>query len=104
MKISLIGTGRVASYLFPKLWKAGIEVHQVVATDINKARNLTHGTSAQALVDIDLLKNNVDLVLICVQDDFIAHVSSQIPALDSTASGSASRSPELFPRTWSTLR
>lgn len=82
MKISLIGTGRVASYLFPKLLTAGIEVKQVVATDVNKALNLTKGSPAQALVDVDLLKNEVDLVLVCVQDDYIAHVSSQIPEGD----------------------
>ena len=80
MRISLIGSGRVATHLAQVLTHAH-QIVQVYSPQLAHAQLLADLVSAQAISSYDELDATVDLVVIAVSDQAIAHVIADISAL-----------------------
>ncbi len=79
MKISIIGAGNVAWHLVKALEKADVAISEVYARDIHKALALTETLySAVAVNSLDFSKSHSSVFFICVSDDAIASVFSQL--------------------------
>jgi predicted short-subunit dehydrogenase-like oxidoreductase (DUF2520 family) len=78
MKISIIGTGKVAFHLGKRLKEQGFEMVEIIGRDAEKAAGLaalfgTHWTS-----DFDKINSKCDLYIIAVSDDAIEKVAAQL--------------------------
>lgn len=71
MRITLIGTGRVAHHLATAL-SAQHEVVQIFSRSLAKAETLAQIVQAQAIDDLSLLNSNIDLAIIAISDGAIA--------------------------------
>ncbi|WP_273776855.1 Rossmann-like and DUF2520 domain-containing protein [Acinetobacter sp. GSS19] len=77
MKISIIGTGRVAHHLAQKLNLVGQTIVQIYGRDLVKAQALADRVAAQGITDYASLQS-VDLVVIAVSDSAIADVIDKV--------------------------
>lgn len=79
MKISIIGAGNVAWHLAKALEKVDMAISEVYARDIRKALALTETLySAVAVNSLDFSKSPSTVFFICVSDDAIEEVVSQL--------------------------
>lgn len=78
-RISIIGSGNVASNLGPALLDAGHEIVQVVGRNATTVAPLALELGAEAVTDVARMDPDVQVILIAVQDDAIAHVADLIP-------------------------
>lgn len=78
MKIVLLGSGNVATHLAKALKAAGENVIQVYSPNLDHARALADLIGAEALNDLNGLKQNADLYLISVKDDAIETVAKSL--------------------------
>jgi predicted short-subunit dehydrogenase-like oxidoreductase (DUF2520 family) len=75
MKISIVGSGNLASHLIPRLIEKGIKVQQIFSRNAKTAKSLSRKYKiefASTLNDIDL---NVDIILLCVSDTSIRTIT-----------------------------
>lgn len=79
MKVSLLGTGNVASWLVFALKRAGIPIHQIYGRNLQKCQNLASYCGAEAIDDLSELKENSDLYIFSLKDDAYEAVISSIP-------------------------
>ena len=79
MKVSLLGTGNVASWLMFALKKAGIPIRQIYGRNLQKCQNLAESCGAEAITDLSKLKENSDLYIFSLKDDAYQEVISSIP-------------------------
>ena len=79
MKVSLLGTGNVASWLVFALKKAGISIQQIYGRNLKKCQILASTCGAEAINDLSKLKNNSDLYIFSLKDDAYQEVISSIP-------------------------
>ncbi|KXZ63006.1 L-aspartate dehydrogenase [Acinetobacter venetianus] len=96
MRITLIGTGRVANHLALVLAKKH-RIVQVFSRDKQNAQNLADRVNAEAINQIEQLNRQTDLVIIAVSDqaisELIKNVSQYVPdSLIVHTSGSTSLS------------
>ena len=78
MKISLIGSGNVATVLGRLLKQKNFIVNEVVSRDKTHALYLAKELDAIAIDDIKALSKNSDVYIIAVNDDAIEAVSNQL--------------------------
>jgi len=78
-RVSIIGTGNVATHLAIALHRGGIGIHQVFGRNTDNLKSLASKVSAKpifSLLEIDTV--NVDAILIAVKDDVIEDVANQL--------------------------
>lgn len=79
MKISIIGTGNVATILGMELKKAGHEIVSVFGRQFNKTANLAVRLHAAAIHEInECIPYKADIILIAVNDGTIKSISDQL--------------------------
>jgi len=81
-KISIIGTGKVATHLSKALYKAGYDIHQVYGRDENKVKNLAVLCEAMPISSLSTLDHEADIYIVCIADDAVGSVISQINVND----------------------
>jgi len=75
MKISIVGSGNLASHIIPRLIEKGIKVQQIFSRNATTAKSLSRKHKidfAPTLNDIEL---NVDMILLCVSDSSIRTIT-----------------------------
>lgn len=77
-KISILGTGNVAWHLAHALDAARHTIVQVWGRDLNKAKQLAQPFNAQAISNLNQLEEDIDVLLLCISDDAIAQIASQL--------------------------
>lgn len=75
-KVSIIGSGRVATHLVDVL-KAHVQIHQIYSRTFSHAQHLAHKVQAQAIDTLAHL-NAVDVLLVAVSDTEIETVAHQL--------------------------
>lgn len=78
MKIVLLGSGNVATHLAKALKAKGEDVVQVYSPNLNNAKLLADLIVAEAVNDLNEVKQNADLYIISVKDDVIETVSRSL--------------------------
>lgn len=77
-KISIIGAGNVAWHLAKALDAAGHTLFEVYSRNSNHAAQLAQPYRAFAVNELRLLKDDIDILLVCVSDDGIKEVAEQL--------------------------
>ena len=78
MKISIIGTGNVATVLSKLMFAKNHSILQVYGRNIDSATVLANEVNAQAISILDELNNNADIYLIAIADKSIENLCKQI--------------------------
>lgn len=81
-KITIIGSGNVATHLASAFFKKGFEIVQVFSRNIENATVLANSVEAEAIDDLGLLNNSSDLYIISVSDSAINDVLAKMPNVD----------------------
>lgn len=68
----------MAWHLAHELDAAHHKIKQVYSRNINSAKDLAHPFLADAIDDLALLKDDIDVLLLCVSDDAIAQIATQL--------------------------
>jgi predicted short-subunit dehydrogenase-like oxidoreductase (DUF2520 family) len=71
MKISIVGSGNLASHIIPRLLDKGINVQQLFSRNHKTGKSLSKKHKLNFVEDISLFDLNVDVVLLCVSDSSI---------------------------------
>jgi predicted short-subunit dehydrogenase-like oxidoreductase (DUF2520 family) len=78
MRISLIGSGNVATHMGAALKNAGHRIVQIWSRNDENAALAAYYLDAEAIGDLESLHQETDLVIIAVKDDAILHVASAL--------------------------
>ncbi|RYE11721.1 MAG: DUF2520 domain-containing protein [Sphingobacteriaceae bacterium] len=78
MRITLIGSGNVATHLGAALKNAGHKIVQVWSRNLQHAALLAYHVKAEPVNQFEQLSADTDLVIICVKDDALEEVASFI--------------------------
>ncbi len=78
MKISIIGTGNLATHLSEACARDGVQVAQVWGRDAGKAAAVAAISGAVAISNFGELDQKVDLILLAVADDAIGSLSRSL--------------------------
>lgn len=79
MKISFIGSGRVATHLATALHQLGHQIQQIYSPNLTHAQQLATQVKAHAVSDLLQIDTEIDLLIIAVKDQAIAQVAEQLP-------------------------
>ncbi|WP_111892683.1 Rossmann-like and DUF2520 domain-containing protein [Acinetobacter sp. MB5] len=79
MKISFIGSGRVATQLVTALHKLGHQIQHIYSPNLSHAQQLATQVAAHAVNDLLQIDAEIDLLIIAVKDQAIAQVAEQLP-------------------------
>jgi predicted short-subunit dehydrogenase-like oxidoreductase (DUF2520 family) len=71
LKISIIGSGNIATYFATSFYNAGCTIHQIVSEKVNRASALAAKVNAQVVVDLLGLDPDIDALIIAIPDDDI---------------------------------
>lgn len=77
MRISFIGSGRVASHL-AQVFAQQHDIVQIMSPTLANAQKLAEKTNAQAIDTYDQIEENIDLCVIAVSDQVIAQCIEQL--------------------------
>lgn len=77
MRISIVGSGRVATH-FAKALSKQHHIVQIYSRDLNNAQRLAQQVSAQAIDAVHCIEPAIDLLIIAVSDQAIAQVIQTI--------------------------
>ncbi len=78
MRITIIGSGNVATHLAAAFKNAGHRIVQVYSRNIHNAALLAYHVSAEAIDDLGLINRETDLFLISVKDDAIPSIAQAL--------------------------
>jgi len=78
MRITLIGSGNVATHLAAAFKNAGHQIIQVYSPNYQNSALLAYHVSAEAIDDLDKLNTDTDIFVIAVKDDAIADISKKL--------------------------
>ncbi|MDB5142824.1 MAG: oxidoreductase [Mucilaginibacter sp.] len=78
MRITIIGSGNVATHLAAAFKNAGHAIVQVYSRDLQNASLLAYHVRAEAIDDLDRINPETDLFMIAVKDDAIETVASAV--------------------------
>jgi predicted short-subunit dehydrogenase-like oxidoreductase (DUF2520 family) len=78
MRITIIGSGNVATHLAAAFKNAGHNIVQVYSRDIHNASLLAYHVRAEAIDNLDLVNPETDLFVIAVKDDAIEAIASML--------------------------
>jgi hypothetical protein len=73
MRVTLVGSGNVATVLGRKLVQSGHIIHQVISQNFDHAKHLANELSAEAVKEAD---DNSDICIVAVSDDALQNISS----------------------------
>ncbi|PJJ79487.1 Rossmann-like and DUF2520 domain-containing protein [Mucilaginibacter auburnensis] len=82
MRISIIGSGNVATHMAAALKNAGHNIVQVYSRDMQNAALLAYHVKADAINDLQNISPETDLFIIAVKDDAIGRVAEQLAVYD----------------------
>ncbi len=74
-KVAIIGAGNVGYHLAKRLYDCGHTITQVFSRGLEKADILAREVDAQAIHQLDKIKNNADIYLVAVKDEGIKPVA-----------------------------
>ncbi len=75
--VALVGTGNIAWHLGSAFVKSGIKINEVYGRNANKSEEFARLFEAECVNEISLLRST--FVIVCVSDDVIETLISQIP-------------------------
>lgn len=78
MRITLIGSGNVATHMGAALKNAGHQIIQVYSRDLQHASLLAYHVKAEAIDDLQQINPRTDLFIISVKDDAIERLAEQL--------------------------
>jgi predicted short-subunit dehydrogenase-like oxidoreductase (DUF2520 family) len=78
MRITLLGSGNVATHLGAAFKNAGHRIVQVYSRDAHNAALLAYHISAEAIDNLDNIDPNTDVFIIAVIDDAIAGIAQEL--------------------------
>jgi len=78
MRITIIGSGNVATHLAAAFKNAGHRIVQVYSRDMQHAALLAYHVKADAIDDLKQVDPETDLFVIAVKDDAIATIANQL--------------------------
>ncbi len=79
MKVSIIGSGNVASHIAKALHHQKVVVQSIWSRHFENAKDLAHKVDAKAVAIIpEIINDGSDLVIISVKDDVIAELAQQL--------------------------
>ncbi|HEY8783714.1 MAG TPA: DUF2520 domain-containing protein [Mucilaginibacter sp.] len=78
MRISIIGSGNVATHLAAAFKNAGHRIAQVYSRDMHNAALLAYHVGAEAIDDLTHINPETDLFIISVKDDAIALMAQEL--------------------------
>lgn len=79
MRISFIGSGNVATHLAKAFYKANHQIVQIFSRKQENAEILAKQVNAHPIHSLNRLDTKVDLVFICVPDQYITETSLLLP-------------------------
>ncbi|TWR29046.1 DUF2520 domain-containing protein [Mucilaginibacter pallidiroseus] len=82
MRITLIGSGNVATHLGAALKNAGHRIAQVYSPTMQNAALLAYHLGADAIDNLQQIDTDTDIFIISVKDDAIANVAEQLAKHD----------------------
>lgn len=82
MRITLIGSGNVATHLAAAFKNAGHHIVQVYSRNLQNAALLAYHVKAEAIDDLSAIHPETDLFVIAVKDDQIGLMAEQIARYD----------------------
>ncbi len=95
IKVSIIGSGNVATNIAAALFAEGVEIAQVYSRNYDNALLLAKQVNARAIQQISSLENTGDLYILAVTDNVLQDIIEQFPAVNGLVvhtSGSVSMS------------
>jgi predicted short-subunit dehydrogenase-like oxidoreductase (DUF2520 family) len=78
MRISIIGSGNVATHLAAAFKNAGHRIVQVYSRDLHNAALLAYHVGAEAIDDLNSINPETDLLVISVKDDAIIPIAQAL--------------------------
>jgi predicted short-subunit dehydrogenase-like oxidoreductase (DUF2520 family) len=78
MRITLIGSGNVATHFGAAFKNAGHRIVQVYSRNMQNAALLAYHIGAEAIDDLNNIDPNTDIFIISVSDDVIPHLAQQL--------------------------
>ncbi len=78
MRITLIGSGNVATHLAAALKNAGHTIVQVYSRNMQNAALLAYHVKAETIDDLKVINTETDLFIIATKDDAIASIAEQL--------------------------
>jgi len=78
MRITIIGSGNVATHLAAAFKNAGHKIVQVYSRDMQNAALLAYHVGAEAIDNFDHINPETDIFIISVKDDVIAGVAEKL--------------------------
>ncbi|MDP9080121.1 MAG: F420-dependent NADP oxidoreductase [Bacteroidota bacterium] len=78
MRITIIGSGNVATHLAAGFKNAGHPIVQVYSRDAHNAALLAYHVGAEAIDDLTLVNSETDIFIIAVKDDVIIELARQL--------------------------
>ena len=78
MRITLIGSGNVATHLGAAFKNAGHRIGQVYSRNAHNAALLAYHIGAEAIDDLNSIDPNTDIFIISVSDDAIAGIAKEL--------------------------
>ena len=78
MRITIIGSGNVATHLAAAFKNAGHNIVQVYSRDLQNASLLAYHVKAEAIDNLDHINPGTDLFVIAVKDDAIESIASAL--------------------------
>lgn len=82
MRITIIGSGNVATHLSAAFKNAGHRIVQVYSRDMQNAALLAYHVKAEAIDDLKNITADTDIFIIAVKDDAIAEIIPQLSGLN----------------------
>lgn len=78
MRVSIIGSGNVATHIAKALYKANVTLLDVWSYSLANAQLLANKVDARAIAELSQISDEADIVLIAVKDDAIVAVADQL--------------------------
>lgn len=82
MRITIIGSGNVATHMAAALKNAGHNIVQVYSRDMQNAALLAYHVKAEPVDDLQQINSNTDVFVIAVKDDVIGLLAEQLAKHD----------------------
>ena len=82
MRITIIGSGNVATHLSAAFKNAGHRIAQVYSRDMQNAALLAYHVGAEAIDDLNDISADTDIFIIAIKDDAIAAIVQQLVKYD----------------------
>lgn len=78
MRVSIIGSGNVATHLAKALKSANAQVLNIWSHNFENAQVLANKVNARAIAELSQISDDTDIVLISVKDDAIGSIAEQL--------------------------